>query len=252
MLYIKKTHPNQSLIDWIQRQHDTGVAYPKYESLQTTNPSVDSYQAYTELREQLYKEQRGLCCYCMQRITKDNSNIEHFLPQQAFIENQVDYYNLYLACRRSRGLAKEKQYCDIAKGDRLIGKFIGYFNPQAEKEKKCQDFFQYTDDGYILPNKTGFKTITRFYKEYKSLTAQEKELLGTIEILNLNCASLVDVREKFIKEEPAIKSQTEEISDITRLETMQNFYETSETKFAGVAIYFIKKRIEVLRNQNAT
>ena len=248
MLYIEKTHPNQSLIDWIQRH--TSVAYPTYESLQTTNPSVDSYQAYIELREQLYREQRGLCCYCMQRITKDNSNIEHFLPQQAFIENQVDYYNLYLVCRRSRGLVKENQHCDIAKADYLIGKFIGYFNPQTGK--KCQDFFQYTDDGYILPNKTRFKTITRFYKEYKSLTAQEKELLGTIEILNLNCASLVDAREKFIKEEPAIKSITGEISDIRKLEEMQNVYETTETKFAGVAIYFIKKQIEVLRNQNAT
>jgi len=186
----------------------------------------------------------------MQRITKDNSNIEHFLPQSIFKENEVDYYNLYLACRYSHGWSKKKQHCDIAKADYLIGKFIGYFNPQTGK--KCQVFFQYTDDGYILPNKAGFKTIRMFYKEYKSLTAQEKELLGTIEILNLNCDSLVDAREKFIKEEPAIKSIIEEISDIQKLAEMQNFYGTPERKFAGVAIYFIKKRIEVLRNQNTT
>lgn len=241
MLFIKKTHPKPSLTDWIKK---SGRDFPAYESLQTANPKVDSYQAYTELRKQLYEEQRGLCCYCMQRITKDNSNIEHFLPQSIFKENEVDYYNLYLACRYSCGLSKDKQHCDIAKGDALISKYIGYFNPRTGK--KCQDFFQYTDDGYILPDKSGFKTITKFYKEYESLTAQEKELSGTIAILNLNSASLVDAREKFINEEPGIKSRIEGISDIIVLQKMLDFYETSETKFAGVAVYFIKKRIEML------
>ncbi len=79
MLFIKKTHPKPSLTDWIKK---SGRDFPAYESLQTANPRVDSYQAYTELREQLYEEQRGLCCYCMQRITKDNSNIEHFLRNE--------------------------------------------------------------------------------------------------------------------------------------------------------------------------
>ena len=248
MIYIAKTQPKQSLIDWINQQRTSGNYHPDYDSLQTRNSNSVSFVPYNELRKQLCEEQKGLCCYCMQRITKDNSNIEHFLPQSIFKENEVDYYNLYLACRHSHGRSRERQYCDIAKGDALISKYIGYFNPI--KGEKCQDFFQYTDDGYILPNKTGFKTITKFYKEYESLTAQEKELLGTIAVLNLNCKSLVDAREGFINKEPAIKNTIEGINDITTLQKMLNFYETSETKFSGIGIYFIKKRIDVLQNQS--
>lgn len=240
MLYIKKTQPSHDLLNWISEKKREGTLHPQYSTLQTQNASVPSYIAYTSLREQLFEEQNGLCCYCMKKITAGNSNIEHFLPQSIFPENEVDYYNLYLACRHSHGFAKGKQHCDIAKGNALISKYIGHNH--VVDNKKCQDFFQYTHDGYILPNKTGFVTLQKFYQDYSSLTLQEKELLGTIEILNLNCESLVNERSKFINTEILKINQ----ADVVRLEKMIHFYESNPIAFAGVALYFLKQRLKQL------
>lgn len=240
MLYIKKTQPPQALQDWIDDRKNAGQAL-EYSSLDKNTAR--------ELRNQLYEEQKGLCCYCMKTITKDNSNIEHFLPQSIFKENEVDYYNLYLACRYSKGISKEQQHCDIAKGNDLIAKYIGYLHQDNQGNiKLCQDFIQYTEDGYILPKKEGFKTLNKFYKQYQELNAQEKELLGTIEVLNLNCESLVNERNKFINETPNIRGTVNNISDIDGLQISLENYKNGKQKFKGVAIFFIQKRIKELSN----
>lgn len=241
MLYIKKTQPSQELIDWLNVEKESGRLYPHYNSLQTSNSTVSSFKVYQSLRKQLYDEQRGLCCYCMKRVTTDNSNVEHFLPQSIFPENEVDYYNLYLACRYSHGYNKERQHCDIAKGNELISKYIGYHH--VAENRKCQDLFRYTEDGYILPNKNDFKTLLKFYQNYASLTSQEKELLATISVLNLNCDSLVNDRVKFITD---TKPKIDSITDTERLNKMILFYETEPIAFAGVALYFLKERLKTL------
>lgn len=242
MLFIQKTQPSQDLSNWIIDQKSSGISLPKYSNLQTKNSNAGSFLAYDSLRKQLYKEQNGLCCYCMKKITPDNSNIEHFLPQSAFPEHEVDYYNLYLACRYSHGFSREKQHCDIAKENQLISKFIGYNH--AVENRKCQDFFQYTDDGYILPKKSGYATLQKFHQNYVSLTAQEKELLGTIEVLNLNCESLLNDRMKFIKDLKELVIP--QLSDIPSVNKKVLFYETESTKFAGVALYFLRERLNKL------
>lgn len=239
MLYIKKTQPSQELTNWIFAKKNDGEIHPHYDSLQTQNATVASYKAYQSLRQQLFDEQKGICCYCMKRITVDNSNIEHFLPQSVFPENEVDYYNLYLACRYSLGKAKTKQHCDTAKGNDLISKHIGYFHHDSGKNitTKCEDLIQYNEEGYILPNKTGFKTLRKFYENYSTLTAQEKELLGTLEVLNLNCDSLVNERMKFIAE---FKQKIEP----SKIQNMIKFYETQYVNFAGVALYFLREHLK--------
>jgi uncharacterized protein (TIGR02646 family) len=243
MLYIKKTQPSQELIDWLNIEKESGRLYPHYNSLQTSNSTASSFKAYQSLRKQLHDEQRGLCCYCMKRVTTDNSNVEHFLPQSIFPENEVDYYNLYLACRYSHGKREEEQYCDIAKGNKLIGKYIGYVHTEKGVVTKCEDLLQYTEDGYVLPNKTGFKTLQKFHQSYASLTSQEKELLATIAVLNLNCNSLVNDRVKFIAD---TKAKIDSITDAERLNKMILFYKTEPIAFAGVALYFLQERLKTL------
>lgn len=52
------------------------------------------------LREALYKEQKGICCYCGQGIKlSDNLPIEHFKPKEADkYKNTFNYFNLLLSC----------------------------------------------------------------------------------------------------------------------------------------------------------
>lgn len=52
-----------------------------------------------EVKEQLVKEQFGICCYCGSRIFADhNTAIEHFQPKSKFRELVFDYNNLGASC----------------------------------------------------------------------------------------------------------------------------------------------------------
>ncbi|HEX8148824.1 MAG TPA: retron system putative HNH endonuclease [Pyrinomonadaceae bacterium] len=242
MLFIRKTHPPPDLLDFINTERRRGVFNPAYSDLQTDNPTNPYYRAYTQLREQLYAEQRGLCCYCMKVISVRNSNVEHFLPQSAFPEGEVDYYNLYLACRYSQGLPKDRQHCDIRKANALIGKFIGYGSPTVQR---CEDLIKYTPDGYILPANTPFKSLEDAQKNYLRLGPNDKAILVTIEILNLNTRDLRKEREHFIDD--LIREIMKSPTDTTKLEAMRREYEEDfSKKFAGVALYFIKQRLGTL------
>lgn len=242
MLFIRKTHPPTDLLDFINNERGRGVFNPAYSDLQTDNPINPYYRAYAQLRQQLYAEQRGLCCYCMKVISVRNSNIEHFLPLSVFPEGEVDYYNLYLACRYSQGLPKDRQHCDIRKANALIGKFIGYGSPTTSR---CEDLIKYTPDGYILPANTRFKSLEDVQKNYLSLAPIDKAILVAIEILNLNTRELRKEREIFI--DGLIREIMKSATNITRLEAMRREYEEDfSMKFAGVALYFIKQRLRTL------
>ena len=244
MLYIQKTQPSPELIDFIvaeKRKFLSENKIDKHPSYVTLQSDIKSYKP---LRKQLYKEQRGLCCYCMKKITVENSSIEHFLPESIFPENETDYFNLYLACRYSEGLKGGKQYCDKSKGNKLIGKYIGYLHNDSGKNviTKCEDLIQYTPDGYILPKKQDYISQIKFYQNYSLLTPQEKELLGTIEVLNLNCESLVNDRVKFITD--FRNTILPKIQDKTSLTKKLDFYKQESTPFAGVALYFLNERLK--------
>ena len=110
MIYIDKpsTDEPNSLKQFIEEQNKAGI-HPAYNDLHQN--------VKNDLRIALVRAQGWLCCYCMNRITPDNSTIEHFLPQSQFKEEEVRYSNLFLACRYSRGKAKKEQHCDDKKAD---------------------------------------------------------------------------------------------------------------------------------------
>lgn len=72
------------------------------------------------LRKQLLQEQGYICCYCMGRISCDNSKIEHFKPQTKNREFQIDYQNLFIACKGGEGLRAKVQCCDTKKGEKEL------------------------------------------------------------------------------------------------------------------------------------
>lgn len=234
MLLIQKTFPPQNLIDF-NTPRRTISTNPTYLELGANTVLFQSVKRFLE------NEQKGLCCYCMQKITANNCNVEHFLPQNIFPEYQTDYYNLYLACRWSHGKAKPAQHCDIHKGDALIAKILNYRLATGET---CQDLFQYAEiDGSILPNHPKHKNINDFISDFINLSAIQREVLSAIETLNLNAVELKEARLKFIGNvKPQIASATQ-----TELNRMKNDYETSHNKkFAGVALYFINEKLSRL------
>tara|TARA_R110002073_G_scaffold46462_1_gene126772 strand:+ start:1618 stop:2223 length:606 start_codon:yes stop_codon:yes gene_type:complete len=67
----------------------------------------------TPLREELFLEQGGLCCYCCQKLKLEWSHIEHVQCRQDYPKKRFDYDNLLLSC------STPKQ-CDNAKGNQEL------------------------------------------------------------------------------------------------------------------------------------
>jgi len=77
----------------------------------------DNYTAKKELRHALVSEQRGLCCYCMARISagRRGMKIEHWRCQAHYPAEQLSYRNLLGACLGAEGSPYELQHCDTRK-----------------------------------------------------------------------------------------------------------------------------------------
>ena len=91
-----------------------------------TNTDYDNYAAKDDLRASLVGEQRGICCYCMQRIYPDSDKmkIEHWQCQDLYPERQLEYKNLLGACKGGEGQKPDRQHCDTKKGNLNLS-----FNP---------------------------------------------------------------------------------------------------------------------------
>ena len=81
-----------------------------------------NYAAKDGLRQALVTEQRGLCCYCMNRIRPEigSIKIEHWQCQARYPDEQLNYRNLLGACSGGQGQPARLQHCDTSKGDRDI------------------------------------------------------------------------------------------------------------------------------------
>ena len=252
MLFIQKTYPPQSLIKF-NHELRTINSNPFYDngSPQCLNVTTATFQ---ELKERLEAEQRGLCCYCMQRVTANNSRVEHFLSQSMFPEYQTDYYNLYLACHgsKSQTTASEK-YCDVRKGNQLITKIMAY---KLSDGTKCEDLFQYVLEEneyvskqnqykycWIFPQHKKYKKLEDFYRNFANLTSVQKEILIAIEVLNLNALELKESRKKLYLE----LKKTFDTDNRAKIENLLTDYQTKhKMNFAGAAIYFIKEKLNSL------
>lgn len=106
-----------------------------------------------ELRHQLLEEQGHICCYCLRRIPEEklemhHTKIEHFKCQTKYAEKDLEYSNLFLACRGNEGNGKGNQFCDTAKGDADINSF-NLLDPNIN------NLIYYTKNGTISSYDTG-------------------------------------------------------------------------------------------------
>jgi uncharacterized protein (TIGR02646 family) len=112
---------------------------------QSPHSDYDNFQDKNELRQSLLTEQRGICCYCMDRIDSahDRMRIEHWKPQSRHRDEQLNYRNLLGACLGGEGLPRKLQHCDTRKGEDDID-----WNP-ANPEHHIETRVRYEMDGMI-------------------------------------------------------------------------------------------------------
>ena len=76
----------------------------------------DGFPGKDELRRNLVREQRGLCCYCLSSIGADSGRmrIEHWRSQHSHPTERLVYSNLLAACKGSENGIDS--HCDVSKG----------------------------------------------------------------------------------------------------------------------------------------
>jgi uncharacterized protein (TIGR02646 family) len=118
----------------------------------TPRCDYDNYADKVALRHALVTEQRGICCYCMQRIHNGplTMKIEHWQSQSGYPAEQLSYRNLLGACLGGDGQPPHLQHCDTRKGNRDLR-----WNP-AEPVHHVETRVRYELDGSIRSDDAAF------------------------------------------------------------------------------------------------
>ena len=195
-----------------------------------------------KIREELVKEQHGLCAYCMRRITADTSTIiEHYKP----IRNKIDalnYKNLLGCCDGGRYSSDRNKVlcCDAAKRDKELT--IGPFN------KEFVESLRYSKEGYIYTYPVNEKAESEINDILK--LNGERDDKGHLKYDT--GTQLVATRKSTYKSYAAVMKRIEKrysgnrnriASEIRRMISMlesQNEY----LEFAGMILYLLKKRLK--------
>ena len=160
------------------------------------------------LREALIKEQKNQCFYCEKKIENDTSkvHIDHIKQRNVYHKLECEYSNMALSCN-----GNGEKYCGKYKDKQGIWDDKKFIHLTLENPS---DFFIYRANGEI-----GAK---------KSLSQDEKErAVNTINYLNLNHKSLVEVRENIFFQIEMYKIYNYETDEIF------TFFNEFESLFKG-------------------
>jgi uncharacterized protein (TIGR02646 family) len=133
MRFIKKAVSPTFFEAWKDNYRNDEGINPEYRNL------VGSPKR--ELKQYLIDEQKGLCCYCCKKISRDNSHIEHIKPKgiPEFKSQDLDYNNLAASCN---GLKDNRENCGHRKNNWYDSKT--FISPTDEN---CEMMFKYTING---------------------------------------------------------------------------------------------------------
>lgn len=106
------------------------------------------------VKDELLREQGGLCAYCCQRIRRDTSHIEHVAPRDARPDLALDFANFVASCPGEPEEGKdyegdrppEQIHCGHAK--KKWHEPDSFIDP---RDPDCERAFTYTAQGEIRP-----------------------------------------------------------------------------------------------------
>jgi len=231
MRYIKKGEEPPSMKERKVLQKNAGLplAYRDFRDKQGLNAA-------------LIKEQHSICCYCEKRLDhfqgqkERGAHNEHLIPESGpsgEFDKQMDYNNLYACCIESQGMPKNKTHCGEHKKDGVIYPFI--------QKENCAEYFRYNTLGEIIPN-GDYPCWDDYLSHRTELLGMVKEAVDAIELLNLNCNSLVADRNVCLVElmRWTVGKDKQSIRD-----KMLEFENSSVfPEFIDMCLYFMEKKLE--------
>ena len=199
------------------------------------------------IRDQLVREQHGLCAYCMKRIRPDNSMaIEHFAPVSDHKDKVLDYGNMLGCCRggSEEKIKGQKEFCcGASKKEQPIT-----IDP---RKKSLMDMIRYRKDGRIYVGSKDAELNEKLQKDIEFILMLNGRLnkdgslksdTSTQIVMGRRLAyrgykSFMDALSKKYKgNESRIKVAVRK--KIDEIENMEQYPE-----YAGVTLYFLKRRI---------
>lgn len=204
---------------YIDKQTEPGLL-TQYRNTPNASYKTLPKETKEEIKQQLLKEQKFLCAYCMQRIKVDTMKIEHYKSQSSNPAESLDYQNMLGVCKGNEGCPKDKQTCDTHKADTPIT--ISPLIPGHMSQIK------YTSAGYIS---------SRVHKHQQDIDY----------ILNLNSDQLktnrktaLDVLKDFIKK----KYKEKKITKSQLINLYQSYSNQTEYReYVGILLWYICKKI---------
>lgn len=175
-----------------------------------------------EVRDSLFKEQGGICCYCGKRIASDHTSvIEHLYPKglKQYAHLQLEYANLLCSCdggesdrigKTKREKKRFPQFCDDKKNNQVLK-----VTPLCSN---CEELFMYDEDGHIY--------------------GATSDACETIEKLGLDCITLVNQRRAAI--EPYIEQQLSNDEWNKEMHKLSQRFDGLFLPFCFAVIYYIK------------
>lgn len=166
MKYVEKDFQAQAVVD-----HDAELRLNQLDEASLTNPAVHhsldgpavydqvrSFDSFSALKQQMYDDQGGICCYCGRKLEYPNHPlqaqyiVEHVKPKEADRTLAGEYKNLLLSCRptdeeeqlRKDAPRKEKNaffHCDKAKSSMPI--------TYSPLQLDCDTHFRYDEFGDV-------------------------------------------------------------------------------------------------------
>jgi uncharacterized protein (TIGR02646 family) len=189
-----------------------------------TDTYYENYAEKDDLRASLVNEQKGICCYCMQRIypNLENMKIEHNQSQSPnkFPEKQLDYGNLLGACLGGMGKPRRDQHCDTRKNDDDIS-----FNP-ADPGHDVERLFKFSGSGRI-----------------EAINPQLQKEID--DILNLNHSRLINNRKAVIDSFTQVlgRKKISKTDFHKYLATWEGKNEDQLEPFCQIVVYYLRKKI---------
>lgn len=162
----------------------------------------NQHESYIALKKAIFAQQSYLCAYCECNIDStrpDEQRIEHFHPKSDTASSHnwaFDWNNLLGVCLG--GTKQESDispHCDAAKEKDVNAREGRILNPLTMPESCVFELDR--KNGYLIPNESFCRTQSIPDNPFHTT---EELIKNTIDVLNLNCTALANIRKKIILE----------------------------------------------------
>ncbi len=183
------------------------------------------------LKQNLLQEQKFLCAYCMSRITEKTMSVEHWKCRSSYPKLELSYQNLLAVCDGNEGQPPHKQHCDTRKGNTNLA-----YNPANSTHHARLKIRYLRSTGKIESDDAVFCS---------ELGGEKRGIEG---VLNLNLEKLKNNRRAVIKWLERTLKRLPPNARKAQIQPLLGQWNTADSQgmlpeYAGVAIYFLEKRL---------